>query len=101
MKNTLYGTTGKILRVDLDENKTWIENLPEDVIRKYLGGTSLGAKLLYDEVPPKIHWVDPENRIYMLSGPLGGSGLAGTGAFSIVTKGTHTGGTSTQANGNF
>jgi len=102
MGHTLYGTTGKLLRVDLDKNKTWIEKLPENVIRKYLGGTSLGVKLLYNEVSPKINWSDPENRIYMLSGPLGGSGLAGTGCFSIVTKGTHTNGvTSSQANGNF
>jgi len=102
MGDALYGTTGKILRVDLDKNKTCIENLPEDVIRKYLGGTSLGVKLLYNEVPPKINWADAENRVYMLSGPLGGSGLAGTGCFSIVTKGTRTNGvTSSQANGNF
>lgn len=102
MEDTLHGTTGKILRVDLDKNKTWIESLPEDVIRKYLGGTSLGVKLLYNEVPPKINWADPENRVYMLSGPLGGSGLAGSGCFSIVTKGTCTNGvTSSQANGNF
>jgi len=102
MSKVLYGTTGKILRVDLDNGKTWIENLSEDVIHKYLGGTSLGVKLLYDEVPSKINWADSKNRVYMLSGPLGGSGLAGSGCFSIVTKGTCTNGvTSTQANGNF
>ena len=102
MEDILYGTTGKILRVILDKRQTFVENLPENFIRKYLGGTSLGVKLLYNEVSPKINWADPENRIYMLSGPLGGSGLAGTGCFSIVTKGTHTNGvTSSQANGNF
>lgn len=102
MEHSLHGTTGKILRIDLDKNRTSIENLPEDVIRKYLGGTSLGVHLLYNEVPPKVNWADPENRVYMMSGPLGGSGLAGTGCFSVVTKGTHTNGvTSTQANGNF
>lgn len=102
MEHISYGTTGKLLRVDLDKNKTWIENLPENVIHKYLGGTSLGVKLLYNEVSPKINWTDPGNRIYMLSGPLGGSGLAGTGCFSIVTKGTRTNGvTSSQANGDF
>jgi aldehyde:ferredoxin oxidoreductase len=37
-----------------------------------------------------------------LSGPLSGSGLAGIGYFSIITKGTYTNGViSTQANGNF
>jgi len=97
-----YGSTGKILRIDLNKNKIWIEYLSKETVRKYLGGTSLGVKFLYNEVPPTVNWADPENRVYILSGPLGGSGLAGTGSFSIVTKGTHTNGvTSTQANGNF
>ncbi|MBW2334572.1 MAG: aldehyde ferredoxin oxidoreductase, partial [Deltaproteobacteria bacterium] len=102
MSTTLYGTTGKILRVDLSKEQIWEETLDEDLLRKYLGGTSLGVKYLYDEVDPKLSWSDPQNRIYILSGPLGGAKLAGSSCFSIVTKGVHTNGvTSTQANGNF
>lgn len=102
MMDAFYGSTGKMLRIDLSKNKIWIECLSQENIRKYLGGTSLGVKFLYDEVPPAIKWTDRENIVYILSGPLSGSGLAGTGSFSIITKGTHTNGvTSTQANGNF
>ena len=102
MKSKLYGTTGTMLRVDLTEGRIWEETLGEDILHKYLGGTSLGVRYLYDEVPARISWSDQQNRVYLLSGPLGGTRLAGTGCFSIVTKGVHTGGvTSTQANGNF
>ena len=102
MNTRLYGTTGKLIRVDLTEGRIWEEALAEDVIKKYLGGTSLGAKCLYEEVNPKISWSDPQNHVYLFSGPLGGARIAGSGCFSAVTKGVHTGGvTSTQANGNF
>jgi len=98
----LYGTTGKILRVDLSEGKITQEVLDEGALRKYVGGTTMGAKYLYDEVDPRIEWSDPRNIIYIGSGPLGGVRLAGSGCFSIVTKGAqNNGATSTQANGFF
>jgi aldehyde:ferredoxin oxidoreductase len=46
----------KILRVDLSNGKTGIEPLPEEMIKLYIGGRGIGAKLLFDEV--KL-WVDP------------------------------------------
>jgi aldehyde:ferredoxin oxidoreductase len=47
-----------------------------------------------------VEWDDPENRIIMASGPMGGTPVAGTGTFSLVTKGPMTNlGVSTQANG--
>ena len=100
MSANLYGTTGKFLRVDLSEGRIWEESLDENTLRKYLGGTSLGVKYLYDEVSPEVKWSDPQNRLYLLSGPLGGTRVAGSGIFSVVTKGAMTGGVaSTQANG--
>jgi aldehyde:ferredoxin oxidoreductase len=98
----LYGTTGRILRIDLSKEKIWQEKLDQQVMRKYLGGTSLGVRLLCWDVSPNVNWSDSENRIYVGSGPLGGTRLAGSGAFSIVTKGAMTNGIcSTQANGFF
>jgi len=98
----LYGTTGKILRVDLSKERIWEEVLDESVLRKYVGGTAMGAKYLYDEVSPKIDWSDPQNIIYIGSGPLGGARIGGTGCFSMVTKGALNNGlASTQANGFF
>ena len=102
MTKKIYGTTGRILRVDLSNEKLWEEYLDEGVLREYLGGTSLGIKFLYDEVKPNLDWFSPDNIIYVGSGPLGGTRLAGSGSFSVVTKGAMTNGTSsTQANGFF
>ncbi|MFC1533735.1 aldehyde ferredoxin oxidoreductase family protein [Thermodesulfobacteriota bacterium] len=102
MRDKYFGTTGKILRVDLDNNEIRDEFLDESVLRKYLGGTSLGVKFLFDEVNPGINWSDPENRFFLGSGPLGGTRIPGSGSFSVVTKGAMTNGVaSTQANGYF
>jgi aldehyde:ferredoxin oxidoreductase len=95
-----YGYNGKILRVDLTTRETSIEDLDERTARKYLGGTGLGAKILYEEVPPGVEWSDPENRVIIASGPLGGTRVMGSATVTLVTKGAITGGpTATQANG--
>ncbi len=94
------GYAGKFLRVDLSKGSLTEERWGADSLRKWVGGTGVGVKLLYDEVGPDVAWDDPENRLIMSSGPLGGTSIMGTGTVSFVTKGTMTGGaTTTQANG--
>src|SRR3972149_5007098 len=47
------GYVGKLLRVDLSSGSIREEPLPsDDILRKYIGGLGLGAKIIYDEVPP-------------------------------------------------
>ncbi len=58
----LYGYAGKILRVDLSNEQITDEKLDEETARKYLGGTGIGAKYLYDEVPAGVEWSDEGNR---------------------------------------
>ncbi|MFH1560838.1 MAG: aldehyde ferredoxin oxidoreductase C-terminal domain-containing protein [Chloroflexota bacterium] len=94
------GYAGKILRIDLTNERMDEEVLDEATLRKWVGGVGLGAKYLYEEVPPTVQWDDPENRLIMATGPLGGTRTGGSGTFSISTKGCLTNGaTSTQANG--
>lgn len=98
----LCGYAGKFLRVDLTNERISEETFGEAILRKYLGGTGIGAKILYEEVPPEVEWADPKNRLILASGPLGGTEIPGSGGFSVVTKGPLTNGaTSTQANGFF
>ena len=93
-----YG--GKYLRVDLTSGRIWSEQLDEETYRAVLGGSGYGAKVLYDEVPPDVEWSDPENRLIVASGPLGGTRVNGSGSVSVVTKGPMTNGAVTsQANG--
>jgi aldehyde:ferredoxin oxidoreductase len=97
---TFPGYMGKILRVDLSRGRITEEPLEKELVEKYLGGSGFGAEYLYREVPPGVAWDNPENRIIMASGPLGGTIVSGTGTFSLVTKGPMTNlAVSTQANG--
>ncbi|MDH5702987.1 MAG: hypothetical protein OEY99_02130 [Aigarchaeota archaeon] len=102
MSESRYGYAGKLLRVDLTHERMADVVFDEDILRKYVGGTGIGAKILYEEVPPDLEWSDSENRMVFASGPLGGTRVGGSGTFSLVTKGALTGGaTATQANGYF
>jgi aldehyde:ferredoxin oxidoreductase len=98
----LYGYTGALLRVDLTQKATTVEPLEEAFLRKYVGGATLGIRYVFDEVPPGVEWDDPENRLFIGTGPLGGTRVGGSGSIAVVTKGPQTNGmASTQANGFF
>ena len=100
--SALAGYMGRMLRVDLTNELITEESLDEAVLRQYIGGAGLGAKVLYDEVAPGVAWSDPENRLILATGPLNGTSVAGSGTFCSVTKGCLTnGGASSQANGYF
>jgi len=47
-QNEVGGYVGKILRVDLTNERISEEVLDIEILRKYVGGTALGAKYLYD-----------------------------------------------------
>ncbi|MBI4281937.1 MAG: hypothetical protein HY672_00400 [Chloroflexi bacterium] len=100
MASTIKGYAGKLLRVDMTTQRVWDEPLDEATLRAYIGGTGLGIKILYNEVAPGVQWSDPDNRLILATGPLGGTSIGGSGTFSVITKGALTGGaTATQANG--
>ena len=96
------GYAGRILRVDLSTGRTWTEEVDPQMARTYVGGASLGAKILWEEVPPEVTWDHPDNRLIMATGPLAGTPVWGNGTLNVVTRGAMTNGaTSTQANGFF
>ncbi len=102
MAKSTLGYLGRVLRVDLSRKKITEESLDESILRKFIGGAGLGARYLYDEVPPGVGWSDPENRLLFFSGPFGGTRYAGSGMISVVSKGAMTNmAGSSQANGFF
>ncbi|HWU39637.1 MAG TPA: aldehyde ferredoxin oxidoreductase N-terminal domain-containing protein, partial [Candidatus Acidoferrum sp.] len=82
----MKGIHGKLLDVDLTQGKTTEFPVPEDIFRQYLGGRGLGARLLYDLLPPKTDPLSPENLLIFLTGPLTGSMATGSSKFVVVTK---------------
>ena len=62
---TLFGWTGKILTVDLSQNKIKAEALPEEYMEQYIGGAGVNARLLYDLTRhhPQADALSPESPI--------------------------------------
>jgi len=84
------GWVGKILRVDLTTRKI-SEASTFDYVPKFLGGRGLGAKICWDEVPPEVGALDPENRIVFATGPLQGTLAPTSGRFMVLGKAPQTG----------
>jgi aldehyde:ferredoxin oxidoreductase len=78
------GWTGKTLRVNLSSGRIGAE----DTIASYkdcLGGTGMGYKVLWDEVPEKTGSYDEANKVVLAGGPLTGTGAPCGGRTSITT----------------
>ncbi len=78
------GWAGKVLHVDLSTGRTWTEDTIEKY-KDYLGGTGIGYKVMWDEVPAGTKPYDPENRIIFAVGPLAGTGAPCNGRTAITT----------------
>ena len=80
----MYGWAGKILRVDLSTGR--INEIPTSkYVPRFVGGWGIAAKIAWDELPPEIGAFDPENRIMVMTGPLTGTIIPGTGRAEICT----------------
>jgi len=71
----MRGYAGKFLEVDLSERKTKDVTFDEEVLRQYIGGRGLAAKILWDRLGDEWETIDPlgpENILLALTGPLTG-----------------------------
>lgn len=92
MKTIKGGYHNKLLRINLTGHTYKTEEIPEDILLKYIGGRGLGVKLLFDELPAKIDPLSPENKLLFVTAPLHGSNAATASRFSVVCKSPLTGG---------
>jgi len=95
------GYTGKVLRIDLTEQKYAEEPLREDVAAKYLGGSGVGIKYLLDEIPAKCDPLGPENKLIFSLGPLCGTDTPCASRLKVVTKSPVTGTATKASTGGF
>lgn len=78
------GWSGKTLHIDLSNRRIWTEDTIENY-KDYLGGTGIGYKVMWDEVPTGTKPFDPENRIIFAVGPLAGTGAPCNGRTAVTT----------------
>lgn len=85
----MYGWAGKLLWVDLTEQKFKIFPT-SDYVPSYLGGRGLGARIYWEHVPPGVAAFDPENILMFLTGPLQGTPSPTSGRMVIMGKAPQT-----------
>jgi aldehyde:ferredoxin oxidoreductase len=83
---------GKIMDVDLSSGSITTRTIDKKILNDYIGGSGLAARLFVDDgVPVDCDPLGPENNLYILTGPLTGSGLPATPRFSVAAKSPLTG----------
>lgn len=86
------GITARLLHVDLTARTSRVEEIPEPVIRKHLGGAALAAHLLLRDLPPGIDPLGPENILLFMTSVINGLSLSGTNRYTAAAKSPLTGG---------
>ncbi len=88
----MKGYMGSLLRVNLTTGTTAVEPLPEDLVRRFIGGRGFGAKILFDELAPGIDPLGPDNKLVFMCGPLAVTLAQSCSRWIVSTKSPLTGG---------
>ena len=80
------GYWGRILRVDLTNQKISVDEPDEKFYRAYLGGRGIIAHYLLKEVPPGCDPLGPENILVFAASVITGLGIPGPGRNSVGAK---------------
>ena len=88
----MHGHQGKILHVNLTDEKIWTEDIPEEWRKLYIGSRGINVRLLWDYCKnPEITWDDPRNVIIYAPGAVTGTTAPASGRTSVTTIGSTTG----------
>lgn len=85
------GYCGKILRVNLTTGEMSHDSFEEEILRKFIGGSGLGAYVVAKETDENTDPLGPENVIAIMSGPMAGTKAPNGGRYHVVTKSPLTG----------
>jgi aldehyde:ferredoxin oxidoreductase len=74
------------LKIDLSSRSYEIEEIPNEIVKKYLGGRGLGSYLLYNSVPGRIDPLGGENHLLFTAGPASGTNFPYSSKVNLTTK---------------
>ena len=87
----MFGNWGKTMEVDLTNREGKIQEVSEEVYKKFLGGSGLGTSLLYENVKPGVDAYSPENVLILATGPFQGTAFPGSAKWMAISKSPLTG----------
>ena len=86
VKIMVDGYMGKILRINLTDQSVGEEPLKADELKSFIGGSGLGAKMLFDETDASTDPLGSENVLIYLTGPFVHTPVPSSGRHCIVAK---------------
>ncbi|OHD66550.1 MAG: hypothetical protein A2176_02130 [Spirochaetes bacterium RBG_13_51_14] len=89
--NCEAGYAKRLLEVDLSQGKIQKTPLDETLLKTFLGGGGLAAKLFLDRFSPDLDPLSRENPLIVMTGPLVGTLLPGSSRFAVCARSPLTG----------
>jgi aldehyde:ferredoxin oxidoreductase len=86
----MYGYMGSLLRINLSRESVSFGDLDEGMAEKFIGGSGLATKILYDELERGIDPLSRDNKLIFATGPVTGATLF-SGRYTVVSKSPLTG----------
>ena len=83
--------TATVYHVDLTRGSVETKTVPEDVYRKYPGGSALAAYLLLQAIPAGADPLGPDNVLVMAVSPLTGLAISGQSRMTACARSPLTG----------
>jgi aldehyde:ferredoxin oxidoreductase len=84
--------TAKLLHIDLNARQSRVEEVPENIVRRHLGGGAMAAWLLLRELKPGVDPLGPDNVLVFMTSVINGLSLSGTNRYTAAAKSPLTGG---------
>ena len=81
----------KILHINLSDGRVWVQTPDEDLYRKYIGGSGIGARFLYDLTDGNTDPLGPDNPLIFMTGPFAGTPVPTSGRHQVIAKSPLTG----------
>ncbi|MEW6375980.1 MAG: aldehyde ferredoxin oxidoreductase family protein [Thermodesulfobacteriota bacterium] len=82
---------GQFLRIDLTKKSFQVEPIPEKMKKDWVGGRGFGIRYLYEEIKPGIDPLGPENKLFFVTGVIGGTTAQGFSRYIVMGKSPSTG----------
>lgn len=81
----MEGNWNRLLFINLSSDEVWVEELPEEDWREWMGGVGIGLRL-YEKIGVTPDPLSPDNPLILMTGPLTGTPFPNSGRHEIVSR---------------
>jgi aldehyde:ferredoxin oxidoreductase len=86
----MKGFFNRLIRINVRTRESVVEEIPDALLRNYMGGKGLGTYLLLENNPSRIDPMSPENRVIFATGCVTDLRVHGSSRYGVYTKSPQT-----------